>query len=167
MTAKLADARATGERYVSGKAAQAGAFGQEYVHNVGAAAKTIGKYSRAAHVAKAAMAMGADPLTAGAAAGVTYFATTRRPAGPGRAPASQVRPQTASLSAAPANRSSDHSRPDPAAVPKAEDLHGSSAVAELEADRAAFLAGMRQRAADRARRQTTIPPALSVPQGRR
>lgn len=162
MTTKFAAARTASTTYVSGKTQQATAFGQEYVHNVGAAAKAVSKYSGAAHVAKAALAMGADPLTAGAAAGVTYFATSRRPTSASKAPASQLRPRhvpdTTPDTARPPAR-----RPDPAAVPAARDLHGSHSVGQQEADRAAFLAGMRQRAASRAAHQQRTPSPAPAP----
>lgn len=77
---------------IGAKTGQVKGFGQEYVHNVGVAARTVSKVSGATHVAKAAMSLGADPMTAGAAAAVTYLASNRRPVPPAGPPTTGIRP---------------------------------------------------------------------------
>jgi len=147
MAAKIAAARDGATQQVQDKLDQAGAFGREYVHNVGAAARTVSRVSGATHVAKMAMSVGADPLTAGAIAGATYAAGTIK-ARSNRAESSQIAPQH--HASPPAKPTPARSTPSPATVPTLTVTPAMAAAARHEEARQKLLRDIKARHAARA-----------------
>lgn len=158
MAAKMAAARENATQHVHAKLDQAGAFGREYAHNVGTAARAVSRVSGATQVAKFAMSVGADPLTAGAIAGATYAAGSVK-ARTNRAEASQHAPRQASPSAP------SRSAPSPASLPNLVASPVAEAAARHEEARQKLLRDIKSRHAARA--HTAAATARPTPQIRR
>ena len=148
------------ETEAEGKLDQAGAFGREYVHNVGVAARTVSRVSGATHVAKMAISVGADPLTAGAIAGATLAAGSLKPRST-RPESSQIAPHhRASATTTPAPQPT---APSPASLPTVTVTPAMAAAARQEEARQKLLRDIKSRHASRA----TTAGARPVQQGRR
>lgn len=150
MAAKMATAKQNATRHVHDKLDQAGAFGREYAHNVGTAARAVSRVSGATHVAKFAMSVGADPLTAGAIAGATYAAGSVK-ARTTRAESSQHAPRPASP--APPSRPA----PSPASLPALAASPAAAAAARQEEARQKLLRDIKSRHAARTQAASVNP----------